>query len=530
MNTGGHGSGRPSLHNVQVMGFRASRNLFISGAAAPLALLMTAALVALLALNWAKFAYDAWLTLPFPGSIEYIEGLIWQQAKLIPGPRMYADFQQSPPFISFEYPPVYPLLVHGIASLGVPWLVAGRLLSMLSGIAIALLTAAIVRETYESAKDHPEHSHAPLIGAVVAGMIVVMFRPFQFWSYVMRVDMLAVSFELLGMYVGLLSLRRPRLVYASALIFVVALYTKQNTLAGLLATFGVLVLHSPARALRAAALGLVVGLAIFAGLAWVTHGGFVRHTILYDANRFTLQRALHILAQTHFLRNHAAYLVISLIAAVSMVLANGRQSARQMPPGYLLALLYFLLTSASSVEMGKVGANDNYLISFVAGCALLIGLAIERAVHWRRSGQPVALLVLSMALLLQAIAVAPIFGRQRVVDPEYRREYAELIEQTRRANKPVLSDDMVLLMQAGKEIPWEPGSITELSAQRLFDEKKLVSYIERHELAFAVVTGSPGRGSFDEWYSPAVASALSKNYPIERKLAGMRVLEPVSAE
>jgi hypothetical protein len=117
-----------------------------------------------------------------------------------------------------------------------------------------------------------------------------------------------------------------------------------------------------------------------------------------------------------------------------------------------------------------------------------------------------------------------------VVDPEYRRQYAALIEQTRQANKPVLSDDMVLLMQAGKEIPWEPGSITELSAQGLFDEKKLVTYIERHGLAFAVVTGSPGHGSFDEWYSPAVASALSKNYPIQRNVAGMRVLEPISGD
>src|SRR5690242_21144182 len=141
-----------------------SRKVLFSGAATPLALLITAALVALFALSWIKFAYDAWLTLHFPGSIEYIEGIIWQQAKLIPGPRMYAEYQQSPPFISFEYPPVYHLLVRGIASVGASWLAAGRLLSMLSAIAIAALTAAIAREIYESSRDESESFLAPLIG------------------------------------------------------------------------------------------------------------------------------------------------------------------------------------------------------------------------------------------------------------------------------------------------------------------------------------------------------------------------------
>jgi hypothetical protein len=117
-----------------------------------------------------------------------------------------------------------------------------------------------------------------------------------------------------------------------------------------------------------------------------------------------------------------------------------------------------------------------------------------------------------------------------VVDPEFRREYTELMAMTKRATKPVLSEDMVLLMQAGKEVPWEPAIISELSSKGLFDERKVVGMIETHALAFAVATGKPGDALFDKRYSPAVSAALAKAYPKERQLAGMRVLAPAERD
>jgi hypothetical protein len=123
-------------------------------------------------------------------------------------------------------------------------------------------------------------------------------------------------------------------------------------------------------------------------------------------------------------------------------------------------------------------------------------------------------------LILQTFAT-PKFGNWRVVDPEYRRQYTELIAQTRRATKPVYSEDMVLLMLAGKEVPWEPATITDLSRTGVFDERKVISMIEAHAFAFAIVT----TGESDR-YSPAVIAAFTRAYPVELRLAGMRVLSP----
>src|SRR5712672_3082341 len=93
--------------------------------AARIAWLMFAVLTALLLFYWAKFAYNAYLTAIFPGQIDYGEGIVWQQALLIPGPRMYGDITQFP-FIVFHYTPVYHLVVRAIATLGIDPLAAGR--------------------------------------------------------------------------------------------------------------------------------------------------------------------------------------------------------------------------------------------------------------------------------------------------------------------------------------------------------------------------------------------------------------------
>jgi hypothetical protein len=62
----------------------------------------------------AGLLYFAWVELRCAGAVlaypfgDYGEGIVWQQALLIPGPRMYGPIDHLP-FIVFHYPPVYHL-------------------------------------------------------------------------------------------------------------------------------------------------------------------------------------------------------------------------------------------------------------------------------------------------------------------------------------------------------------------------------------------------------------------------------------
>jgi hypothetical protein len=332
-------------------------------------------LAALLALDWAKFAYHAYLIAVFPGQMDYGEGIVWQQALLIPGPRMYGDVQRYP-FIVFHYPPLYHLAVRAtVAALGLPWLMAGRLVSTVSAVALAALAGALVFEASRATAPR----RAATAGAILAALLFASLEPVQFWATTMRVDLLAIALEFLGMYLGLLALCRPRFAFAAALVFVLAAYTKQTAVAGAVATFAVLLLHRPRRALGAALLALIAGGAIFGALTVVTGGGFPRHIVLYNVNRFSLPAVLSTLRE---IGTVAIYPIYILVAAVTAALvfaraASGRSSLRSVPPGALMIALYTGLATVNLVSLGKSGAWSNYLIPWVSSWALLIGLVLQ---------------------------------------------------------------------------------------------------------------------------------------------------------
>src|SRR5438046_10131808 len=105
-------------------------------------MLLVGILLALLAVHVAGIAIDFTAAIRYPFEINYGEGIVWQQAVLIPGSRMYSS-SQSLPFIVFHYPPLYYLILHAARWLQPDYLAAGRLVSVLATLAIAPMVAAL---------------------------------------------------------------------------------------------------------------------------------------------------------------------------------------------------------------------------------------------------------------------------------------------------------------------------------------------------------------------------------------------------
>ena len=89
------------------------------------------ALLTLLAIHVVGVGLDFVAAIRYPFELGYGEGIVWQQAALIPGPRMYSSSQELP-FIVFHYPPLYHLLARAALSIQPDFLAAGRLVSALS--------------------------------------------------------------------------------------------------------------------------------------------------------------------------------------------------------------------------------------------------------------------------------------------------------------------------------------------------------------------------------------------------------------
>ncbi len=161
----------------------------------------------------------------YPFGLDYGEGIVWQQALLIPGSRMYGPIDHWP-YIVFHYPPVYHLTVRAVMALGVDPLAAGRMVSVAAAVVILLCIGWIVAA---SLAGHVGRSGVA-VGAITGGLLPLTFHPVQLWSLLMRVDMLAIALAFLGVVFALRAVRRPAWLMLAMPFFVLSVYTKQTEL------------------------------------------------------------------------------------------------------------------------------------------------------------------------------------------------------------------------------------------------------------------------------------------------------------
>jgi hypothetical protein len=207
-NLGKHGSGfpRPTLLHLVPLG-------------------VTGLVVLLLAARAVMYLQNAFDAVRYPFGLDYGEGIVWQQALLIPGPRMYGAITDAP-FIVFHYPPIYHLAVRLVMLLGIDPLMAGRGLSVACTLAAAGLCGWLVgRGISENVK-----GLARVVGCTIGALLPLSLGPVEFWSVLMRVDMLAICLSFLGVAIVVESIRRPAWLAIAMPIFVLAVYTKQTAL------------------------------------------------------------------------------------------------------------------------------------------------------------------------------------------------------------------------------------------------------------------------------------------------------------
>ena len=177
---------------------------------------------------------------------------------------------------------------------------------------------------------------------------------------------------------------------------------------------------------------------------------------------------------------------------------------------------YFLCTTGMLFMAGKSGGADNYFIEWMCVGAVMIGILaawLFGRIDMAMTPKQLRLIWLGGFVVVAQIAVLPAGWNYGGGSSEYRREMAALEDMIRAAPKPVLSADMVLLVKAGKEVPWEPSIFAELASTGRWDERLITDMISSQSFSFIITTGHRGDRYYDERYTPAVAGAIHQAYP-----------------
>jgi hypothetical protein len=448
--------------------------------------------------------------------IDYGEGIVWQQALLIPGPRMYGPIDHLP-FIVFHYPPVYHLLSQAVMAFGTDPLAAGRMVSVAATAVIVISIAWLVAAGLEGRVGRP----ALLMGAVTGALLPLSLSPIEWWFDLMRVDMLAIALAFLGVIFAVRAERRPAWLALAMPAFVLSVYTKQTELAAPAAALAGLFMVRPRAAILAGLGGAILGLAALAWLEWLTAGGFIRHILYYNVNTWSFDLLIM------HLRPLAPYAVLLAAAVAGLTLFwlyQGAPATRQSPgtakytvivpmvSGWLLLSIFITLAT-----VGKTGSNSNYFIEPMCVCAVATGLLIGVCSQSVFGSPHKRDLALRFGLVCVTLAFLAAMAKRRPycvvdhLDPGLTAIQKNLVQEIERQHRPVLSEDMVLLLRAGQEVPIELAIFRELTETGQWDQRRFLDLVNSHAFAFLITT--PKEINSPQHYTPEMLAAIARAYP-----------------
>lgn len=467
-----------------------------------------AAAVLLLAQSWALllFLRHGWDALAFPFPLNYGEGPLLDQAvRLASFESIYSNDLVGGPHTISNYPPFYLMVQAPFVWLFGPELWYGRLISLLSVAATALLVALTL---FTLTKDR--------IAAMAAGLTFPTIPYVMRWSSLGRVDLLGLALSWAGLFVVVRFSERRRAIAIAAVLFVAAVMTRQTYVlaAPLTAFVWLLVAGRRRRALELAGLSCALGLASFVGLNLATGGGFFLNTVTANINEFRWERV--------------SFNALGAGLACPLLLLGGLAFGTKAPRDRLwwLVVPYLILSVPSAMLVGKVGSDVNYLLELSAALCLATGALIA----WQRE-RPRLRAVLISLLALQVLALAqsslvPSGLQGYVTDQE--REVRELSRVVAGAEGPVLTDEyMGLLPLNGKRIHLQPFEMTQLSRDGSWNQTRAVESIRNEKYAVVMMWEPPFAKDIkqDRWTDEMLA-AIDAHYEPQQRLADMVVYRP----
>jgi hypothetical protein len=470
-----------------------------------------------------------------PYQLDYGEGIVLYQASKITDMTFAYKPIEEYPFVVFHYPPLYHLTVLAVASVTGSLLSAGRAVSVVSGGLTTVTIATMLYLSLPRRFDFWRRASAATCAGLLPSLLVVMT-----WTSLARVDMLAVFLSFVGLALFVLAGRRQIWEYVAFGFFVAAAFTKQTAIAAPVACLVTALIVDWKQAARLVTFAVGLGGILLGGLAWRTHGGVIRHLFLYNQNTFSLDRMIQGFGENLLLILPIAGLAVVHVAIVGFDVYTlpasrrwtrvhswlRRNGIRRLS---FVAALMLPVAALVAQSYGKTGSNFNYFIEWNLTCCLLAGLVVFRA--WNARWCIPILWFLACVVPIVIVVQGLPFGMRSLWPPNPTTQalvasrsqaHATVLKVIERASGPVFSEDMLLLIEAGKDVPAEPAIIRELATSGMWDETKFTSLIRQRAFELIVVEDLSRRTR----YTAAVVAAIDQSYSQTQQVGQYEIYEP----
>jgi len=453
--------------------------------------------------------WRAWNALQYPYSLDYAEGYLAVEAwQITHGQNIYPDLKDYP-FLVSNYPPIFPLLTALIFFFSGPTLFWGRLICCLSALGILFLTMLVILK-----------KTGQLMPAILAPLLIVNTYEFYEWIAYARVDLPAIFFGLAGLVI--LSDEDAdlnwRLQKWAIVFFLFSIYTKQIQIFAPLAACIYLFFRDKKSGLRFALTFIGSALFLFIMLSLVTGGQYFKHTVIYNANRYDWWQVW--VWFRHLLRFYIFYIIILFLLTVIIVCRTfiNKGEKKKIEPG--LFSIYAIIGALSFLTIGKVGAAGNYILEAHVALAIFFGLSISKVAELLNNSPHrrfawVMLFLIAILVNLHAGYLAQksrlLFSRPNPGKGAYAKNNM-LFDIIKSYPDPVLCEQPLFLLRAGKKVLFQPFIMSELSREGKWNQGKFVDDLRRRKFSLIVTGQDMFREGFLWQYTDEMRRAIRENY------------------
>jgi len=460
-----------------------------------------------------EFSRMSWSALTFPYPLDYDEGPVLDQTlRLASLENIYRDDFSVPPYTVTNSTPLYQLLQAPLLKLIGTALWYGRMVSLLSVVAAALLIALIIH-----------HLSGDWLASALAGLTLLAFPFVMQYSILARGDMLGLALSLGGLYAIVLWPDKTKGVWISGLLFIAAAYTNQGYLfaAPLAACLWLILTHKWKQALKLAGIVMAGSLALFVGLNLLTSGGFYLNVITANLNPFAEGKFMKFITEIYL------YMGFLVIGCLLYLIAERLGEWTRLWPlvvGCIVGAALTLLT------LGKAGSSASYLL--VAALALCIATGAMVAWvgknPWMRA-LVLLLLAFQVSLMLNWARDEHIPAVMGKITAQNQREIAEMAEIIRSEENPVLADEyMGLIPLQGERLYFQPLEFNQLQQTGRWSPEDFIQSINAKDFSAVLLYLPRGFNPMILRWAPQVRNAIYENYQRTDRLAETLIYTPKS--
>ncbi len=454
--------------------------------------------------------------------------LLFQAKQMSEGESTYHPLTE-PPYVAGTYTPLYMAAVAAVDDFKIPSFSKGRVIVWISALGIGALLVLLASS---ATRNIP-------VGIATGIIFLATWEVYQWIGY-FRVDFPAIFLTFAGLAVVVLGHARLGALAFGSLLMVLALFTKQTTIAAPAACFLALLFHQPRRSLAFAGWMLLWGVPAVIALEVLTGGQFLRHTILYNMNTWHYND-LRIWSR-HVWNMHRWFFLGGVVALAAGVAVLGPALLRraEKAEGHFQVLWgfwhpvawYAVLAQWNFFGIAKAGSAENYLLEPIAGWALLVSLtsgAMLRhvsnplATNGRRVLAFVPLIAIVAALSTHALVVSNPDAMLMRFNPAKNPgradfEASEIIRARMRAAENPLSELAIYHLQSDTEPVIQPFIMSELARQGKWDQGGFVADVAAGKFDVVVVLEDLTKALPGPKYTAEMLEAFRSAYELERIL------------